>query len=472
MSRSISIGWAKKEITPPFETPLAGFVHRGEKSTGVVADPLFVRCLIFRGTQIQTVLLVYDLLGFNESVGDVLRKTVVRETGFSSAQIILTCTHTHSAPPTIELTKCGKTNPVYVELLKEKSSKAVRQALRKDQPVNCLFNRFHMPDLSVNRRDATQVTNDYISVLQFKKGRSTLGVLVHFSAHPNSVCEDRISADYPGYVCRQIEQELSIPFSMFLLGTAGDTNPLVNEHSYTEMERFGSKIFEAVKSALDVGQPVEVRNLDVRERDLSLALAPHTKTGRLEKKIKAINEFIVEFIKSRGKHPCKGALYKKISWILLKKDLTGVDTDIVHFVALALLENNQRYLSALSKSDRSTVRLRIQFLLLDGLIFIFAGAELFAHIFVELEQKFPGKKVLLCGYLDPLLGYIAPEEEYKRGGYEVDEAFLFYGVDLPFAKNTEQVLVSYLSEQLTELYARDGGNNESTNRPSPTGGAT
>jgi len=460
LNTALSIGWAKKEITPPFETPLAGFVRRGEKSTNIVADPLFVRCLILRSEQIQAVLFVYDLLGFNESVGNALRETIVQETGFNSAQIILSCTHTHSAPPTIELTKCGKINPVYVELLKEKSIKVVRQALRRDQPVNCLFNRFHLPDLSVNRRDASQVTNDNISVLQFNKGRSTLGVLVHFSAHPNSVCEDRISADYPGYVCRRLEQELGIPFSMFVLGTAGDTNLLVNEYSYSEMERFGSEIFEAVKSALDVGQPVEVRNLEVLERELPLELTPHTKTGRLEKKIKAINEFIVDFIKSRGKHPHKGALYRKISWILLKKDLIGVDPDTVHFVALALLENNQHYLSALSRNDRSSVRLRVQFLLLDDLIFIFVGAELFAHIFLELEQKFPGKKVLLCGYLDPLLGYIAPEEEYKRGGYEVDEAFLFYGAGLPFAKNTEQTLIAYLSEQLSELYARENGPNK------------
>jgi len=471
LNTALSIGWAKKEITPPFETPLAGFVRRIEMNTNIVADPLFVRCLIIRSAQMQAVLLVYDLLGFNESVGNALRETVIQETGFSSAQIIIACTHTHSAPPTIELTKCGKINPVYVELLKEKSIKVVRQALRRNQPVSCIFNRFHLPDLSVNRRDASQVTNDNISVLQFKKGRSTLGVVVHFSAHPNAVCEDRISADYPGYVCRQLEQKLGIPFAMFLLGTAGDTNLLVNEFSYTEMERFGSKIFEAVKSALDRGEQVEVRNLDVVERELSLELTPHTKTGRVEKKIRAINEFILEFIKSRGKHPHKGALYRKISWILLKKDLVGVDPDTVHFVALALLENNQRYLSALSKTNRSSVKLRIQFLLLDGLIFIFAGAELFAHIFLELEKKFPGKKVLLCGYLDPLLGYIAPEEEYKRGGYEVDEAFLFYGAGLPFAKSTEQTLVAYLSDQLSELYARETRHKESAIRPSSPGKA-
>jgi hypothetical protein len=253
---------------------------------------------------------------------------------------------------------------------------------------------------------------------------------------------------------------------MFILGTAGDTNLLVNEFSYAEMESFGSKIFKAVKSALDMGDPVDVRTLEVLERELPLELTPHTKTGRLEKKIKAINEFTVDFIKSRGKYPHKGALYRKISWILLKKDLVGVDPDIVNFVALALHENNLRYLAALSRSNRSSVRLRIQFLLLDGLIFIFAGAELFAHIVVELEKMFPSKMVLLCGYLDPLLGYIAPEEEYKRGGYEVDEAFLFYGAGLPFAKNTEQILVSFLSEQLSALYARSSGSVESTDSAS------
>jgi hypothetical protein len=140
-NRSISIGWAKKEITPPFSTPLTGFVRRGEKNTNIVADPLFVRCLVFHGPRIQAILLVYDLLGFNESISNKIREVLVKEAGFSEAQIIMVCTHTHSGPPTIELTKCGKINPVYVDLLKEKSLKAVREAIGRNQPVHCCFKR-------------------------------------------------------------------------------------------------------------------------------------------------------------------------------------------------------------------------------------------------------------------------------------------------------------------------------------------
>ena len=453
MSTAFSIGWSKAEITPAGETPLTGFVRRAGRTTNVIADPLFVRVLVLRGTQTHTALLVYDLLGFNEEIGNALRQAVVEETGLSNTQVILACTHTHSGPPTIELTGCGGIDPDYVTVLIRATRGGVRRALCVDQRVDCMFNQIDLPEVLVNRRDSRLPTNDRLSVLQFNTAAGTVGAIVHYSAHPNVTSEHRISADYPGYVCRLLEQRMGLAFVLFLLGTAGDTNFRMQAFSYDEMERLGGTVGDAATAALHGGQAMEPNRLSVVHRHLKLHLKPHTTRARLEHKIESLRRFKEDHLRAPAKRTQRDPLYDQIAWMLLENDLTGIDPAIVQHTATALLENNQRYLSALSNRVTRWVDLRVQFLVLGELVLVFVGAELFAHIALKFDRDFPRKRVLLCGCLDPLLGYLVPPEEYEHGGYEVDEAFLFYGADLPFPRTAERTLVACVSDHLTALHA-------------------
>ncbi|MEE9306941.1 MAG: hypothetical protein V3V57_05355 [Spirochaetia bacterium] len=449
----LNIGWGRQNITPRFATPLAGFVRREEKSTEIVADPLFVRAVIMKSGRGKALLLSFDLLGFNREVSGALRAKIRENTDFEDEEIILACTHTHSAPPTIELTKSGKINPVYIHLLIERTSMAVREAMGKNYTVCCRYTSFHLPEVSVNRRDSSRATNDLLSLLQFQEDGRTLGTIIHYSAHPNSVCENRISADYPGYICRQLENELGLPFAFFLLGAAGDTNLLINEFSYREMEQFGQIIFESIRTNLDRGELIDTDAIDLHSSELTVYLEPYTNIKRLTRKIKDINDFIIRYIRMEPrKHLKKNLIYRTVSQILDKKDLSDGDAETVHFVALALLENNQKNLSALTKNSPRSAQVRVQFLSLGGVIFAFVGAELFSNSDFELQSRFSGRKILLCGYLDPLIGYISPAEEYEKGGYEIDEAFLFFGVNIPFGKDTEKYLLSYLTDRLEAFF--------------------
>ena len=444
---NLYIGWGKGDITPNFSTPLTGFVRRCERRVNTVADRLFVRAFFIRCRNRRAIILSYDLLGFGRKTGKMLRSSVQNETGIEEDEIILLCTHTHSAPPAIELTKCGEIVPEYIELVTERTIQALREALGTEHAVRCFYSRFHLKELSVNRRDGTTPINDYLTLLQFKKDSTTLGLIIHYSAHPNAVCEDRISADYPGYICKRVEAELGIPFSLFITGTAGDTNPLLEDFSYEEMEKYGAKLFQSIRTNLDKGNLIDISDITLSAEELPVLLEPHIDKKALKKKVRDLNNFI------NGKKRSKqDAIYEIVSRILDEEDLDATEPSTVDFVAKALLENNKRYLAALQKNSISrTGKLRVQFVLLDDLALIFAGAELFSHTYLELEKRFPNKEIMLCGYLDPLLGYIPPEEEYERGGYEIDEAFLFFGADMPLAKNTESNLISYIEGQLKTL---------------------
>jgi hypothetical protein len=401
----------------------------------------------------KALLLSFDLLGFNSQIAETLRARIRQITGFEDRQIILACTHTHSAPPTIELTKTGKINPVYVRLLAERTSSAVKEALSRSFEASCRYTAFRLPEVSVNRRDPSRTTNHVLSLLQFQAHGRTLAAVIHYSAHPNAVCEDRISADYPGYLCRRIEEELGVPFALFVLGAAGDANPQIDRFSYDEMQRVGQFIFESIRTNLDRGEWIGTEALRLEAGELPVRHQAYTSLRRLTRKINDINDFMVHYIRRGPRRRLqRNPVYRTICQILDRKDLSGADSQVVRFVALALLENNQRYLSALSKDSRASGKVRVQFLALGEIVFVFVGAELFSSSALELQRRFPQRKIVLCGCLDPLVGYIPPAEEYEKGGYEIEEAFLFFGADIPLARDTEERLLAYLSDRLEAFF--------------------
>jgi len=67
-----------------------------------------------------------------------------------------------------------------------------------------------------------------------------------------------------------------------------------------------------------------------------------------------------------------------------------------------------------------------------GVRIVALPGEIFAATALHIRGALNGP-TLTIGYADGVPGYFPPAEEYPHGGYEVDEAFRFYGMPAAFA---------------------------------------
>ena len=103
-------------ITPPVGVDLCGYVDRAGPSTGV-HDDLYVRGLYIQLDEERLLWLHCDLISVSEDQVQRLREVCLAEFGLHPSQVIVSATHTHSGPATINLRGCGEVSTSYLAQL-------------------------------------------------------------------------------------------------------------------------------------------------------------------------------------------------------------------------------------------------------------------------------------------------------------------------------------------------------------------
>jgi len=76
----------------------------------------------------------------------------------------------------------------------------------------------------------------------------------------------------------------------------------------------------------------------------------------------------------------------------------------------------------------------LQVLALNGTYWVTLPGESFVEVGLMIQDRFPDQTVFIVGYAnDTRMGYIRIKEAYLEGGYEVNAAFRYCGLDLPIA---------------------------------------
>src|SRR3954451_7844044 len=94
------IGTSSEIITPELGCPLAGFDARKGVAESV-HDDLFARALVLDDGATAVALVSVEVLGVSKAFADVVRAETERWTGIPAANIVLSATHTHCAPVTL-----------------------------------------------------------------------------------------------------------------------------------------------------------------------------------------------------------------------------------------------------------------------------------------------------------------------------------------------------------------------------------
>jgi hypothetical protein len=251
----LQIGYSQAIITPALEPPvfLAGFGQN--RLAESVHDDLTVRAMSLKDDHTTVILAALDLIGFFSP--DVLEVNQRNQAKSPGVQGIIASIHTHHGPDTMGLwgpdSSHSGVSPVYMASLKEQIIATMLTSLENMQAVSLKTASVRVPGVAKNARDPA-IVDDELTIAQFCHLQTAQPVvsLFNFPCHPEVLWEHNphITADYPGWLRREVEKHTGAPCIFFSGSLGGMMTPNVVEHSFEEAEQMGVKLAQIGLDAL------------------------------------------------------------------------------------------------------------------------------------------------------------------------------------------------------------------------------
>ena len=405
----MKLGFARKDITPDFPVPLAGYYAPNRVSQGV-HDRLYVRALYFEGANHDPMaILQLDLLCLDKLCLDKIYDGLGKCNALLNKNRILVCTiHSHSAFGGIYNTEDGINreliplfggyNPALVKLVVEKSVEAVMEAGKNLVETTIRINRGAVEGLGLNRRRADLPCDNSLFMMEFCRDDGKKVILYNLCCHPTVMNKENllISADFPGAIAEKLE---GIPggydMVVFINGSAGDlsTRFTRKENSFDECNRYANIVIEAI-NGLQKGEflPLEKTELHYYSISLKMAVPPVAEDARenLQRAVKKLEGL-------KGQNADTATLRKAAS--------------LVEGAQMSMIKANFEDKSG--KSDNKTIETGI--LKINDCTIVCSPLELFSTLALILKQK---KNVECFGYANCLDGYLADTDAFDNLDYE------------------------------------------------------
>jgi neutral ceramidase len=406
-------GASRVVITPRVGVDLAGFAARQGPSVGV-HDDLSARALYLAAGDERLLWLHADLIGFSRELTAEVRGRVAAEFGLAPRQVLLSATHTHSGPATVFLRWCGEMDGAYMAALPELLLQAATAAIAAPEDVTlrvgegrCTLGQDRRPPGPWSHADSA------LPVVGFQRGDGTyLALLANYAMHNVALeSENRhISGDVSGAAARHIEAQLpGRPVCLFTQGGCGNVNPPAQTPHAAVMQQFGGRLGSLATYAL------QAQAVNFETGGLASALA----TLELPLDVLAPAQVESEYL----------------------REMAALDPDSAFYdhAARAYADWRQETLALLADGTApATIPVDVQVVHIGPVAFVAVSAEVFSRLAVDLRAA-AGPRVYVVGYANGDIGYLPPEEIYAEGGYEVDNAYKFYGHFMVAAGGFEMV---------------------------------
>jgi len=403
MTNRWQAGTAKVDITPP--VGMVGSYRRAHdgKSLGI-HDPLFGRVLVLDDGITRIALVGLDLVAVWRDFVMQVRWLVHQRTGID--QVMLSCSHTHSAPNT--MTQGNRVDgypPISRAWLNELAGKlagAVVEATNNLRPVRLGWGQGQI-DISYNRfhvwkgREGGAMDRDVNLLYVEDMSGTPLGLLVNYTCHPVVVMDVGYlsSGDFPGYAMERLQQELGC-VSVFTNGTQGNINPQWVSRSFEEMASLGNVLVDEV---LRVRKEIAVTDspppLAVAYREVYLPFREFPALEEVQAEVEALRAEAGATHLQAESGQTRSDLWKAERRLTLVEHYQGVTGMVTEIQAITI-------------GDRTVVSI-------PGEMFVEWGLQL-----KERARDENGKAVVLVGLGNDLVGYIPSTEAFEEGCYETE----------------------------------------------------
>lgn len=414
---ALRVGAAAVEITPPKGTPMSGYY--AFRAVRGVLDPIHAKAIVVEQDGDQAALVAVDLGTIMRPVVEAARQEIEARCGIPGARVMISATHTHSAPQVPRgslidaITKADSpAGQAYLKTLPTLIAQSVVEAHGKLAPARASAAIGNGEGISFNRRvlragsdqalwqplkidpakerPAGPVDPD-IGVLAFHADddqAAPLAAYLNFAMHPTSVgAGTRISADYPGVLCRLMCQRHGPGMmAMFTNGCCGDINhtDYIRARQPTT-EELGTRLADAAGAAWKGLRLLTTCPPRVRSEQVTLTRRTYT-----EAQI------------ANAHHVADRMLKEKLGTVEMAEAVSILDTTVRKDEPL-LVE-----VQAIAFSEELAI--------------VSMPGEIFVEMGLDLKKASPFQHTFIAELANGSIGYVPTRQAYAQGNYEVVSA--------------------------------------------------
>ena len=422
----LTAGVAVIDITPPLSYRMSGYFNE-RLSTGTL-NPLHAKAVILRQGKDSAALAFCDIIGLSLDVSSRVRRQAAEKTGIPAANILIAATHTHTGPLYFGALRkhfhdlavaeygsdpCEKVD--YPSELVAKLVKVITKANAAVKPVQLEAGVAEQQDLSFNRRFYMKdgpvrfnpgVLNPDIvrpagpidpelGIVFFRQAGSgntptasflrskTVGALVNFALHLDTVRGTLYAADYPFFLEQSLRETYGENFTLlFGTGTCGDINHIdVTKKERLKTDYIGKTLAETIKAGTASLKVIREPALAVRSE---IVQAPLQRYGP-----------------------------EKVAWA--RENIKKVGTS-----ELSFLEQVEAYkILALEMRGGETIPLEVQvFRLSPDVAVVGLPGEVFVDLGLAIKRASPFPTTLVIELCQDAPGYIPTTKAFAEGSYE------------------------------------------------------
>jgi len=421
-------GIAKIDITPKEPIYMSGYATRNHPSEGVTQH-LFAKALAIEdGHGTRVVIVTTDLIGLPRAISDPVAAEAAKRWGIDRAHLMFNSSHTHTGPLLLhnlnlmfELSEAeAAAVERYTRQLSEDLITVVGGALQDLQPARVWLGN-GAAHFAVNRRQFTPngvkigvnpqgPTDPDVPVLKVTAPDGRVrAVLAGYACHNTTLTGEfyQITGDYAGYAQAELEKAYPGATALFLQLCGGDQNP--NPRSTMQLaEQHGAALAAEVKRVLD-GRLAPVRGpIRAAFQIVDLGFAYHTR-----------QQF-------------EARLTEKNVW------------RVRHARAMLRTYDEGRPIR--------TYPYPVQALAFGKALTVLAlGGEVVVDYDLRVKKEFGATGMIVAGYSNDVMAYIASKRVLKEGGYEADDSMIYYGQPGPWAEDVEERIFTTIHQVMKRV---------------------
>lgn len=279
----LKAGFARLDVTPPLGSDLSGYFYR--RAAKGVRDPLYLNALAIGDGEKTILWMAIDYIGIKLYHHVKIRQLITERTGLPDHHILIAALHQHTSPclADTETRSTALKDPTFIDVLYRKFADAAVMAIEDMKEATALtasrevaepiafVRRYFAADGSVQTNpDTAKYTltgrcaeaDNTMRLIRFCRKDANDIALVNFSTHPDVVSGEYISADWPGFTRRFVEEDLPGVSAIFFTGCQGDSNHIDffkpkghriinNGDRYAHARYMGRTVADAVCAAWD-----------------------------------------------------------------------------------------------------------------------------------------------------------------------------------------------------------------------------